>query len=74
MILFSLGDSASLAGLKKQLSVSVPLDVYKKKLKERDEAHVLSEADLRSEVARLREAKKQRLSKIETLLSWYCQI
>ena len=65
--MFLLGDSASLAGLKKQLSVSVPLDVYEKKLKERDEAHALSVADLQSEVARLREAEKQKLSKIETL-------
>ena len=65
--MFSLGDSASLAGLKKQLSVSVPLEVYEKKLKERDEAHALLEADLQSEVARLREAEEQRLSEIETL-------
>ena len=42
-----LGDSTSLAGLKKQLSVSVPLTVLDEKLKERDAADALSVADLR---------------------------
>ena len=41
--------------------------MYEKKLKERDEAHALSVADLQSEVARLREAEKQKLSEVETL-------
>ena len=53
--------------MRKQLSVSVPLEVHEKKMKERDEAHALSEADLKSEVVRLREVEKQRLSEIETL-------
>ena len=43
-----LGDSASLAGLKKQLSVSVPLSVLNEKLKEKDAAHALSVVDLQS--------------------------
>ena len=43
-----LGDSTSLAGLKKQLSVSVPLTVLDEKLKEKDAAHALSVADLQS--------------------------
>ena len=41
--------------------------MYEKKLKERDEAHALLVADLLSEVARLWEAEKQKLSKVETL-------
>ena len=53
--------------MKKQLSVSIPLEVHEKKMKERDEAHALSEADLKAEVVRLREVDKQRLSKIESL-------
>ena len=44
----SLGDSNSLAGLKKQLSVSVPLTVLEEKLKAKDAAHALSVADLQS--------------------------
>ena len=67
MILSLLGDSTSLAGLKKQLSVSIPLEQHQKKMKERDEAHALSEADLQAEVTRLWEAEKQRLGEIETL-------
>ena len=43
-----LGDSTSLAGLKKQLSVSVPLTVLNEKLKEKDAAHALSMVDLQS--------------------------
>ena len=66
-VLCLLGDSTSLAGLKKQLSVSIPLKEHQKKMKERDEAHALSEAGLQAEVVRLREAEKQRLSEIETL-------
>ena len=41
-----LGDPNSLAGLKKQLSASVPLTVLDKKLKEKDAAHALSVVDL----------------------------
>ena len=44
----SLGDSTSLAGLKKQLSVAVPLSVLNEKLKEKDAAHALSVVDLQS--------------------------
>ena len=47
-LVLCLGDSTSLAGLKKQLSVSVPLTVLDEKLKEKDAAHALSVADLRS--------------------------
>ena len=43
-----LGDSTSLAGLKKQLSVSVPLTVLEEKLKAKDAAHALFVADLQS--------------------------
>ena len=46
--LVSSGDSTSLAGLKKQLSVSVPLTVLDEKLKEKDAAHALSVVDLQS--------------------------
>ena len=42
------GDSTSLACLKKQLSVSVPLTVLDEKLKAKDAAHALSVADLQS--------------------------
>ena len=44
--LVSSGDSTSLASLKKQLSVSIPLTVLDEKLKAKDAAHVLSVADL----------------------------
>ena len=46
--MFSLADSTSLAGLKKQLSVSVPLTVLEEKLKAKDAAHALSVAGLQS--------------------------
>ena len=36
-------------------------------MRERNEAHALSEADLQAEVVRLQEAEKQRLSEIKTL-------
>ena len=69
-----LGDSTSLAGLKKQLSDSVPLNMLEKKLKERDEAHAkvseerhLETVRLAEEVERLRKAEKQRMSEVETL-------
>ena len=67
--LVSLGDSTSLAGLKKQLSVSVPLSVLNEKLKEKDAAHALLVVDLQSaaevseerrlEIARLVEEVKR---------------
>ena len=69
-----LGDSASLAGLKKQLSTFVPLSVLNEKLKEKDAAHALSVVDLQSaakvseerrlEVVRLAEEVK-RLQEVE---------
>ena len=62
-----LGDSTSLAGLKKQLSISIPLEEHQKKMKERDEAHALSEADLQAGVVRLREAEKRWLGENEAL-------
>ena len=43
-----LGDSTSLAGLKKQLSASVPLTVLNEKLKEKDDADALLVVDLQS--------------------------
>ena len=47
-LVLRLGDPTSLAGLKKQLSVSVPLIVLDEKLKAKDAAHALSVADLQS--------------------------
>ena len=65
-----LGDSTSLAGLKKQLAVSVPLTVLEEKLKEKEavsEERRLENARLAEENKRLREAEKQRQSEVETL-------
>ena len=65
-----LGDSNSLAGLKRQLSVSVPLTVLDEKLKAKEavsEEHRLENARLSEENKRLREAEKQRRSEVETL-------
>ena len=65
-----LGDSTSLAGLKKQLAVSVSLSVFEDKLKEKEavsEERRLENARLAEENKRLREAEKQRQSEVETL-------
>ena len=63
-LVFRLGDPTSLAGLKKQLSVSVPLTVLDEKLKAKDAAHVLSVADLRpaSEASEERRLENVRLA------------
>ena len=65
-----LGDSTSLAGLKKQLAVSVPLTVHEEKLKEKEavsEERRLENARLAEENKRLREAEKQKQNEVETL-------
>ena len=65
-----LGDSTSLAGLKKQLVVSVPLTVLEEKLKEKEavsEERRLENARLAEENKRLREAEKQKQNEVETL-------
>ena len=62
--MFSRGDSTSLAGLKKQLSVAVPLNVLEKKLKKRDEAHALSVAYLQS-AAKVSEERRLETVRLE---------
>ena len=48
LIGFLTGDSTTLAGLKRQLSASIPLTVLNDKFKEKDDAHVLVVADLQA--------------------------
>ena len=59
-----LGDPTSFAGLRKQLSVSVPLTVLDEKLKAKNAAHALSVADLQSaaDVTKERRLENARLA------------